>query len=219
MRSRVSTLPGRAAGRRGLSDLPRDRLVDLGRRASAEVRLDLEAVVGARVVARRDRDAAREAEPPHVVGDGGRRESGGPRGGRRRRSRARASRAPPRRTRGRGSACRGRRRLGASRPAVSVRSPATRSPRRRRDRVEGAVFREEAAPAVRSEGEAQGVGDAGPPPRAGESAASRSSVMPIAVEEVGGAREPEAAARRARREAAERAERPDPRGRCRGAAG
>ena len=62
---------GNGGRRRRPSDLAGDRLVHLGRRAAAEGGLDLEAVVDAGIVARRDRDTGGEAEARHVVGDGG----------------------------------------------------------------------------------------------------------------------------------------------------
>ena len=51
---------------------PGDLLVELGRRAPAEVRLHLEAVVRRGIVAGRDRDPAGKPEPPDVVGHHGR---------------------------------------------------------------------------------------------------------------------------------------------------
>ena len=72
-RSTSSTVPGRAARRQRAVGLRGDGRVVAGRRASAEVRLDLEAVVLAGVVAGGDRDAPAQPQPSHVVRDGGRR--------------------------------------------------------------------------------------------------------------------------------------------------
>ena len=164
---------GPGGRRKGREPLQRrvDRRIELRRRAAAEVRLDLESVVGRRVVARRDRDAAREPEAAHVVRHRGRRDRIGRSAGRRclpaPAHRRRGGRTPARRI-----ACRARRR-----PRRVARAEGPVDGGRRcgdvLDRGERAALGDDAAPPVRPEGEAQR--GAGARPRQAPPAARRST--------------------------------------------